>query len=50
MCIVMVDSADAIEAFAGQLHELVEGGLVTVEDVEVLRYARHPERPGDPAG
>jgi uncharacterized protein len=50
VCIVMVDSAPAIEAFAGELHELVEGGLVTVEDVEVLRYARHPERPGDTAG
>ena len=45
VCIVIVDTAPAIEAFAGQLHELVEGGLVTVEDVEVLRYVHHPERP-----
>ena len=41
---------DAIAAFTEQLHELVEGGLVTVEDVEVLRYARHPDRPGDTPG
>ena len=50
VCIVIVDSAPAIEAFSGQLHELVEGGLVMVEDVEVLRYARHPDRPRDTAG
>jgi PII-like signaling protein len=42
VCIVMVDSAAAIEALAEQLLELVEGGLVTVEDVEVLRYGRDP--------
>jgi PII-like signaling protein len=48
VCIVIVDSAAAIDAFADQLHELVEGGLVIVEDVEVLRYARHPR--SDPAG
>ena len=48
VCLVIVDSAAAIAAFAEQLHELVEGGLVIVEDVEVLRYARHP-RP-DAAG
>ncbi len=50
VCIVIVDTAPAIEAFADQLHELVEGGLVIVEDVEVLRYVHHPERPGDSAG
>jgi PII-like signaling protein len=48
VCIVIVDSAAAIEAFADQLHQLVEGGLVIVEDVEVLRYAHHPR--SDPAG
>jgi uncharacterized protein len=41
VCIVIVDSASAIASFAEQLHELVEGGLVIVEDVEVLRYVRH---------
>ncbi len=48
MCIVIVDAAGAIETFADQLHDLVEGGLVTVEDVEVLRYVHHPR--SDPAG
>jgi uncharacterized protein len=48
ICIVMVDLAPAIEAIAEQLLELVEGGLVTVEDVEVLRYVRHPR--SEPTG
>ena len=48
LCIVIVDGAAAVEAFADQLHELVEGGLVIVEDVEVLRYVRHTR--SDPAG
>jgi uncharacterized protein len=48
VCIVMVDSAPAIEAIAEQLLELVEVGLVTVEDVDVLRYGRDPH--SDPAG
>jgi hypothetical protein len=43
VCIVIVDSAPAVEAFATQILELVEGGLVTVEDVEVLHYVRHPD-------
>jgi PII-like signaling protein len=42
VCIVIVDTAAAIRTFADQLHELVEGGLVIVEDVEVLRYVDHP--------
>jgi hypothetical protein len=51
MCVVIVDSAPAIDAFVEQILELVEGGLVTVEDVEVLRYVRHPdEARGDESG
>jgi len=52
MCVVIVDSAPAIDAFVNQILELVEGGLVIVEDVEVLRYVRHPEdaRGGEPQG
>lgn len=42
VCVVIVDSAPAIDAFVPQILELVEGGLVTVEDVEVLHYVRHP--------
>lgn len=47
LCIVIVDSAEAIDAFVPTLAELIEGGLVIVEDVEVLRYVRH-ERDGGP--
>jgi PII-like signaling protein len=36
--IVIVDLAQAIESFAGDVLGIVGGGLVTVEDVEVLRY------------
>jgi uncharacterized protein len=43
LCIVIIDTAAAIERFAVQLEELIEGGLVVVEDVEVLRYVRHPQ-------
>jgi hypothetical protein len=39
--IVIVASAEAVDAFAAEVLELVEGGLVTVEDVEVLRYVHH---------
>ena len=42
VCIVIIDRAEAIDAFARDTLELVEGGLVTVEDVEVLHYVRHP--------
>src|SRR5579863_5659945 len=40
--IVIVDSADSVQGFASEILELVEGGLVTIEDVEVLHYVRHP--------
>jgi PII-like signaling protein len=50
VAIVIVDHATAITAFAEQIIELVEGGLVTIEDVEVLRYVKHDQpseaRPG----
>ena len=42
VCIVMIDSADAISRFAPEVAGLIEGGVVTIEDVEVLRYSRHP--------
>jgi len=47
LCIVIVDSAAAIDAFTRHLDELIDGGLVIVEDVEVLRYVRH-DRDGAP--
>ena len=38
IAIVIVDSAERIDAFLPELDELVTGGLVVVEDVEVHRY------------
>lgn len=46
VCIVIIDSAPAIDGFIDQMLELVQGGLVTVEEVEVLHYVRHPENRG----
>ena len=47
VAIVIIDSAERIDAFLPQLDELITGGLVTVEDVEVIRYvgdaAKHAE-------
>jgi PII-like signaling protein len=43
VCIVIIDTEAAIQAFVDQALDLVEGGLVTIEDVEVLHYVRHPE-------
>ncbi len=50
MCIVIVDRAEAVDAFAEQVGELVGGGLVTVEDVEVLRYVPHQHGGGRAPG
>ena len=36
--IVLVDTPDRIRAFLPQLDELVQEGLVTVEEVDVIRY------------
>lgn len=38
MAIVIVDTPESIAAFLPQLEELVTEGLVTLEDVEVVRY------------
>jgi PII-like signaling protein len=39
--VVMVDTAERIQAFLPELESLVPAGLITVEDVEVYRPARH---------
>lgn len=36
--IVIIDSAERIEAFIPQLDELITEGLVVVEDIEVVKY------------
>lgn len=42
VCIVIIDAAAAVDGFTEDLLELVEGGMVTIEDVEVLHYVQHP--------
>jgi hypothetical protein len=36
--IVIVDSAEHIDAFLPQFDELISEGLVIIDDVEVVRY------------
>jgi PII-like signaling protein len=38
LAIVIVDAAEHVQAFLPQLDELVTEGLVTIDDVEVVRY------------
>jgi len=40
--IVIIDTAENIDAFVPQLDELVTEGLVVVEDVAVIKYAGRP--------
>jgi len=47
--IVIVDAAAAVESFAAEVLGLFEGGLVTVEEVEVLRHATTFQAPDDGA-
>lgn len=43
--IVLVSSDDKIRAFLPQIDELVTGGLVMIDAVEVIKYAGHPYPP-----
>jgi hypothetical protein len=36
--VVVVDTAERIEAFLPELDELLTGGVATIEDVELVRY------------
>jgi PII-like signaling protein len=47
VAIVIVDAAERVEAFLPQLDELVTGGLVILDDVEVIRYVADPTRQRD---
>lgn len=38
LAIVIVDTEERLRGFVGELDELVSEGLVTMEDVEVIRY------------
>jgi PII-like signaling protein len=46
MAIVIVDRPDAIAAFLPHLDELINEGLVILDDVEVIKYVGRP--PKDP--
>ena len=46
IAVVIVDTDERIQAFLPELDELISEGLVTIEDVEVLKYAGRP-RNGD---
>lgn len=49
--ILIIDARDQIEAFLPQLDELVTGGLVILDDCEVIRYVgRAPDVPDEPQG
>jgi uncharacterized protein len=38
VAVVIIDTAERIEAFLSQLDELVTGGMIVLEDVHVHRY------------
>ncbi len=44
VAIVIVDAPGRIAEFLPQLDELVTGGLVILDDVEVIRYVADPDR------
>ena len=49
LAIIVVDNEDKIRAFLPQLDELVTGGLVIIDPVEVIRYAGRLAAPGEAA-
>jgi PII-like signaling protein len=42
VAIVIIDEPERIAEFLPQLDELVTGGLVTLDDVDVIRYVGNP--------
>lgn len=45
--IVMVSSDDRIRAFLPEVEQMVDGGIVMIDEVEVIKYAPHGEPAGD---
>jgi PII-like signaling protein len=46
--VTLVDEAPKIQSFLSDVEEVVHGGIVTVEEVEVVRYVgSHDQRSGD---
>lgn len=49
VAVIIVDTAERIQAFLPQLDELITEGLVIIDDVEVITYAgRSPDPQGQP--
>ena len=48
IAIVIVDTEERVRAFLPELDELIVEGVVTIEEVEVVRYARGAERAASP--
>lgn len=46
VAVVLIDTAERIEAFLPEVAELVTEGIVTVEDVHVVRWSGRSEGPG----
>lgn len=49
VAIVVVDTEERVRAFLPQLDELVDEGLVILDDCEVIRYAGRADEPGKTA-
>ena len=47
--VIVVDEAEKVRHFLDEVHELVSGGLVTIEPVEVVRYVGSPSDDAGPA-
>ena len=45
MAVIIVDRPEAIQGFLPQLDELIEEGLVILDDVEVVKYVGRPPSP-----
>lgn len=50
VAVVLIDTAEKIDAFVAEVEPLITGGLITVEDVHVVRHAgrRADDPPGRP--
>ena len=50
LVVIIVDTAEKIEAFLPQLDELIAEGLVIIDEVEVIKYVGRDPEPGDGTG
>jgi hypothetical protein len=50
VAVVVVDTAQKVEAFVGEIEPLVEEGLITLSDVEVVRYVGRRVAGGEEPG